>query len=105
MSASGSACWLQFFSHRFSKISAAQIAPKYSVKIGAIMIKVVTVVENGLIHRVGLLVEEVRIDLREGGQSLFWLLPERLVHRVAPEPEPPRRASARIGSSVCRRCP
>jgi hypothetical protein len=28
---------------------AAHIEPKYSVKIGAIMIKVVTVVENGLI--------------------------------------------------------
>jgi hypothetical protein len=28
--------------HRFSKMRAAQIEPNYSVKIGAIMIKVVT---------------------------------------------------------------
>jgi hypothetical protein len=50
VSASGSVCWLQFLSHGFSKIRAAQIDPEYSVKIGAIMIKVVTVVEKGLIQ-------------------------------------------------------
>jgi hypothetical protein len=48
VSASGSVCRLQFFSHRFSKMRVAQVEPKYSVKIGAIMIKVVTI-ENGLI--------------------------------------------------------
>jgi hypothetical protein len=42
VSASGSVCWVQIFFHRFSKMRAAQIEPKYSVKIGAIMIKVVT---------------------------------------------------------------
>jgi hypothetical protein len=49
VSASGSVCRLQFSSCRLSKLRAAQVEPKYSVKIGAIMIKVVTVVENVLI--------------------------------------------------------